>query len=34
MGIKNVGLDEVVRSIGVNLDPYRNIFSREVLEKL
>ena len=34
MGIKNVGLDEIVRSIGVNLDPYRNLFSREVLEKL
>ena len=34
MGVKNVDPDDVVRSIGVNLDAYRDIFLKEMLEAL
>ena len=34
MRVENVDSDKAIRALGVNLDPYRRIFSREVLEKL
>lgn len=34
MGIKTADPDEVVRGLGVNLDPYRDIFVNEMLEAL
>ena len=34
MGIKSANPDEVVRSVGVNLDGYRDIFLHELLEKI
>ena len=34
MGVKNADPIDVVRSIGVNLDPYREVFSKEMLEAL
>ena len=34
MGVKNADPDDVVRSIGVNLDAYRDIFLKEMLEAL
>ena len=34
MGVEDADPDDVVRALAVNLDAYRDIFSKNLLEKL